>query len=100
MMSRLAGSSRNKPDIYQYPGPATASTESVRHYSDVIMDSTASQVTNLAIVYSIVYSGADKKNQSSASLAFVKMFLFDDVIMYTSELSIDPRYHLRWSDLM
>ena len=60
----------------------------------------ASQITSLAIVYSIDYSGADqRKHQSSASLAFVrwihrgpvnsphkwpvtrKMFSFDDVIM-------------------
>ena len=60
----------------------------------------ASQITNLAIVYSIVYpSGNQRKHQSSASLAFVqgihrwpmnsphkwpvtrKMFPFDDVIM-------------------
>ena len=60
----------------------------------------ASQITSLAIVYSTVYSGADqRKNQSSASLAFVrgiprqavnsphkepvtrKMFPIDDVIM-------------------
>ena len=57
------------------------------------------QITGVSIVYSTVYSGADKKNQSSASLAFVmgihrwpvdsphkgpvtrKMFPFDDVIM-------------------
>ena len=60
----------------------------------------ASQITNLMIVYSAVYSGADqRKHQSSASLAFVRrihrwpvnsphkrtvtqeMFPFDDVIM-------------------
>ena len=60
----------------------------------------ASQITNLTIVYLIVYSDADqRKHQSSASLAFVrgihrrpvksphkwpvtrKMFPFDDVIM-------------------
>ena len=71
------------------------------HYSDVIMDAIASQITNITIVYSTVYSGADQsKHQSSASLAFVwgihrgpvvnsphkwpvtrKMFPFDDVIM-------------------
>ena len=70
------------------------------HYSDVIMDPIASQITSLAIVYSIVYSDADqRKHQSSASLAFVqgihrrpvnsphkwpvprKMSPFDDVIM-------------------
>ena len=64
------------------------------------MDTMASQITSLTIVYSAVYSGADqRKHQSSASLAFVwgihrspvnsphkwpvmrKMFPFDDVIM-------------------
>ena len=35
------------------------------------MDSMVSQITSLTIVYSAVYSGADKrKHQSSASLAF------------------------------
>ena len=56
------------------------------HYTDVTMSVMASQFTSLTIVYSTVYSGADKrKHQSSASLAFVpvtrKMFPFDDVIM-------------------
>ena len=70
------------------------------HYNDVIMDTIASQITSLTIVYSTVYSDADqRKHQSSASLAFVrgihrgpvnsphkwpvtrKMFPFDDVIM-------------------
>ena len=42
------------------------------HYSDVIMDAMASQITSLSIVYSTVYSGTDqRKHQSSASLAFV-----------------------------
>ena len=63
------------------------------------MGAMASQITSLTIVYSTVYSGADKKI-SSASLAFVrgihrwpvnsphkwpvtrKMFPFDDVIMF------------------
>ena len=68
------------------------------------MESIASQITSLTIVYSTVYSGADQsKHQSSALLAFVwvihrspvnsplkwpvtrKMFLFNDVIMYYSE---------------
>ena len=71
------------------------------HYFDVIMGTMASQITSLAIVYSIVYSGTyQRKHQSSASLAFVwgihrwpvnsphkgpvtrKMFPFDDVIVY------------------
>ena len=47
------------------------------------MGATASQITSLTIVYSIVYSDEDqRKHQSSASLAFTrKMFPFDDVIM-------------------
>ena len=72
------------------------------HYNDVIMDSMASQVTSLTIVYSAVYSCADhRKHQSTASLAFVrgihrwpvnsphkgpvtrKMYPFDDVIIST-----------------
>ena len=70
------------------------------NYHDVTMDSIASQITSLTIVYSAVYSAAyQRKHQSSASLAFVrgihrgpvnsphkgpvtrKMFPFDDVIM-------------------
>ena len=43
----------------------------VHHYSDVIMIAMASQITSLTIIYSTVYSGADRKNQSSTSLAFV-----------------------------
>ena len=75
------------------------------HYSDVIMGSIASQITSLTIVYSSVYSGADRrKQQSSVSLGFVrgfhrrsvnslhkgpvtrKMFPFDDVIMKSEQL--------------
>ena len=70
------------------------------HYSDVTMSNMASQITNLTVVYSTAYSGADeRKHQSSASLGSVrgihrwpvnsphkgpvtrKMFPFDDVIM-------------------
>ena len=72
----------------------------VYHYNDVIMGAIASQITSLMIVYSTVYSCTDqRKQQSSASLAFVrgihrgpvnsphkwpvtrKMFPFDYVIM-------------------
>ena len=46
---------------------------SLSHYNDVIMGTTASQITSLTIVYSTVYSDADqRKHQSSASLAFVR----------------------------
>ena len=70
------------------------------HYSDIIMREKASQITVILIVCSNVYPGADqRKDQSSASLAFVrgihqwlvdsvhkepvmqKMFPFDDVII-------------------
>ena len=80
------------------------------HYNDFIMGSMASQITSLTIVYSAVYWGADqRKHQSSASLAFVrwihrglvnsphkgpvtpKMFPFDDVISYMSEMT-----HPKW----
>ena len=47
----------------------------VHHYIDVIMTTMASQITSLTVVYSIVYSGAEKhqrKHQSYASLAFVR----------------------------
>ena len=43
-------------------------------YCDVIMGEIASQITSLTIVYSTVYSDADqRKHQSSASLAFVRV---------------------------
>ena len=78
------------------------------HYTDAIMGTIASQITNLAIVYSTVYSDADpRKYQSSASLASVrgihrrpvnsphkwpvtrKMFPFDDVIMkYSNDYKV------------
>ena len=70
------------------------------HYNGFIMGAMASQITSLTIVYSTFYSDAyQRKHQSSASLAFVrviqlwpvnsphkwpvtrKMFPFDDVIM-------------------
>ena len=82
------------------PPPPPPHTHTQTHYNDVIMASMASQITSLTIVYTVVYSDADKrKHQSSASLAFVwvihrgpvnsphkwpvtrKMFPFDDVIM-------------------
>ena len=86
--------------------------QALYHYDDVIMDTNASQITSLAIVYPIVYSSADqRKHQSSASLAFVrgihrgpvnsphkwpvtrKMFPFDDVIMlYINDLVVRYEY--------
>ena len=70
-------------------------------YSDIVMSTMASQITDVSLVYSTVCSGADlRTHQSSAPLAFVwgeingdrwiphtngqwrwKMFPFGDVIM-------------------
>ena len=108
---------RNTPDIHlwyefynyyiralspssQWVNLLLLSTYYTCHYSDIFMSMISSQITNLTIVYSTVYSDADqRKHQSSPSLAFVwgihrgpvnsphkwpvtrKMFPFDDVIM-------------------
>ena len=54
------------------------------HYSDIIMSAMVSQITNLTIVYPIVYSGTDhRKHQSSLSLAFVREFTSDRWIPHT-----------------
>ena len=89
------------------------------HYCDVIISQTASQITSLTIVYSIVHSGTNqRKHQSSASLAFVrvihripvnsphkwpvtwKMFPFDDVIMLVIFVGVLFRlwvcFHISW----
>ena len=84
------------------------------YYNDVVMSTMASQITNLTIVYSAVYSGADqRKHQSFASLAFVrrihlrpvnsphkwpvtrKMFPFYDVIMTTKK----EHTNWKWIDM-
>ena len=83
------------------------------HYNDVIMGAMTSQITNLRSVCLTGYSGADKKNQNSASLPFVweihrcpvnfphkgpvtrKMFPFDDVIM-TRLLRVYPACTMPW----
>ena len=95
------------------------------HYGDVIMDTTASQITSLTIVYATVYSDIDqRKHQSSASLAFVwgihrgpvnsshkwpvtrKMFPFDDVNMnlvhcklHFASLTLHVTVALKWQYL-
>ena len=92
--------------LYHYYSAQLKALKSIHHYNDVIMDTIASQITSLTIVYPTVYSGADqRKHQSSASLAFVcrihrrpvnsphkwpvtrKMFPFDDVIVYLYSVS-------------
>ena len=61
-----------QPSMYAHDQAIKSSNRRSTHYDDVIMTTLASQITSLAIVYLIVYSGVDqRKNQSSASLAFV-----------------------------
>ena len=63
-----------------------------QHYIDVIMGAIASQITSLTIVYSTVYSGADKKDMKAPRYwspanfpqkwpVTRKMLPFDDVII-------------------
>ena len=57
----------------QNPSRLLHSSIYVRHNSDVIMGAMTSQFTNLAIIYSTVYTGAgQRRHQRSASLAFVR----------------------------
>ena len=49
------------------------STLWLNHYSDVIMNAIASQITSVSIVYSIVCSAAhQRKHQRSTTLAYVR----------------------------
>ena len=51
---------------------SSVTTVMAKHYDDVIATTIASQITSLTSVYSTVYSdAAQRKHQSSASLAFV-----------------------------
>ena len=60
--------------ISLYTGLINTIVSCVHHYCDVIMGPVASQITSLTIVYSTIYSDADqRKHQSSASLAFVRV---------------------------
>ena len=77
------------------------------HHGNFIVSAIASQIIGLSTVYWTICSGAEqRKQQSSASLAFVrvnsphkgpvtrKMFPFDDVIMnFTKNSSRSPRSH-------
>ena len=46
----------------------------ILHYSDVVMGTMASQITNLPIVYSTIYSGTDeRKHQSSTIYDIIKI---------------------------
>ena len=52
--------SRNHPKKFRREKPMVYTVD---HYSGIIMSSMASQITSLKIVYSAVYSGADKKKK-------------------------------------
>ena len=96
----MASLGHNETHKYNFQRLLVKNFNWLGNYSDVIMGTMAPQITSLAIVYSSVYSGADRrKHQSPASLAFLrgihqgpvksphkcpvtlKMFPFDDVIM-------------------
>ena len=65
------------------------------HYSDVIMDVTASQITSVLIVYSTVCSNADqRKHQISALLAFVPREFPSQMASNTENASIWWRHHV------
>ena len=74
----------------QYHPRSLTSSFTLTHYIDVIMTTVASQITSLTVVYSIVYSDADKrKHQSSGSLAFVTA----QMASYAENVSIWWRHH-------
>ena len=74
--------------------------EHIPHYDDVIMTTMASQITSLTVVYSTVYSDADRrKHQSFASLTFVWGIHRDRRITrtkasYAENVSIWWRHHV------
>ena len=95
----------------------------VFHYTDVIMSMIASQITSLAVVYSMVYSGADQRKTSKLRVTGLcagnspgpvksphkgpvtrKMFPFDDVIMYVrfcaAPLQLTLAVKAQWSRLL
>ena len=64
------------------------------NYSDVIMGVIASEITSLTVVYSAIYSDAyQRKQQSSASLAFVRTGEFPAQMASNAE----KRFHLMTS---
>ena len=70
------------------------------HYNDVTMSAIASQITNLTIVYSTVYSD-QRKQQSSASLAFARGIHRDPAQMasYAESVSIWWRHHAKYNSV-
>ena len=57
----------------------------IRHYSDIIMSTRTSQITDVSIVWSTVCSGVDQtRHQSSTSLTFVRESTGDRWIALTT----------------
>ena len=88
-------------------------TSMALYYSYVTMGVMASQITSLTIVYSTVYSGADKKsklrvtglcggihrwpvNSPRKGPVTLKMFPFDDAIMVNRKIVIIPMKYICW----
>ena len=53
-----------QPSMYAHDQAIKSSNRRSTHYDDVIMTTLASQITSLAIVYLIVYSGVDQRKKS------------------------------------
>ena len=71
--TRVNASSDLSMTNQDYPDASSWWVIHLLHYSDVIIDAMASQITRHPIVYSTVHSGRDQtKHQSSTSLVFVR----------------------------
>ena len=62
---------RNYAENYSW-GTRHFSDDLFHHYCDVIRGTVASPITRFTIVYSTVYSGKGERDQSPATLAFVR----------------------------
>ena len=86
------------PKLWQTSKKAMYPTFVIYHYSNHLMDTMASKITSFTIVYSTVYSDTDqRKNQSSASLAFVGTGEFPAAMASNAEnVSVWWRHHDMW----
>ena len=51
--------------IIFFSGAPQTWRHNIHHYDDIIMTTVSSQITSLAVVYSIVYSGADERKHQT-----------------------------------
>ena len=89
---------KQTPYIADLSNVAATVESFVLHYIDVIMTTTASQITSLTVAYSTVYSDTDhRKHKSSASLAFVWGIHRDRWLPRTKEQLRGKCFHLMTS---